>query len=186
MPRIDLSGDRRSDLIVTSPWGLGVVGWNGGALAATAMCQNGHRMGDWLLDTAVNRVQLVGDFDGDGRAEALMSSPWGIGIAAFAGAQTTKAMAQSGTRLGGWIVDTSNNRFLHAVDVDGDGRAEIVVTSPWGIGLLGLRNGAMTSVTLAANGTRLGEWLLNTGDNWIPAVGDVDGDGRAELIMTSP
>ncbi|MFT4230941.1 MAG: VCBS repeat-containing protein [Microbacterium sp.] len=186
MTRIDLSGDARSDLIVTSPWGLGVVGWNGGALAATAMCENGHRIGEWLLDTAANRVQLVGDFDGDGRAEALMSSAWGVGIAAFAGPMATTTTAQNGTRLGGWIVDTSNDRFLHAADADGDGRAEIVVTSPWGIGLLGLRGGTLTSLTLSPNGTRLGEWLLNTGDNWIPAVGDLDGDGRAELVVTSP
>ncbi|MFE1646980.1 FG-GAP repeat domain-containing protein [Microbacterium sp. P01] len=187
MTRIDMSGDGRSDLMVTSPWGLGVVGWDGGGLAATSMSQNGSRIGEWLLDTSVNRVQLVGDFDADGRHEALMSSPWGIGVAAFAGgATTTRAMAQNGTRLGGWIVDTSHNRFLHAADADGDGRAEVVVTSPWGIGLLGLRGGALTSLTLAPNGTRLGEWLLNTGDNWIPAVGDLNGDGRAELVITSP
>jgi hypothetical protein len=187
MTRIDLSGDGRSDVIVTSPWGLGVVGWNGAGLAAGTMSQNGSHIGEWLLDTAANRVQLVGDFDADGRHEALMSSPWGIGLAAFAGGATsTKAMAQNGTRLGGWIVDTSNNRFLHAADADGDGRAEIVVTSPWGIGLLGLRGGALTSLTVSPNGTRLGEWLLNTGDNWIPAVGDFDGDGRAELVITSP
>lgn len=183
----DLTGDGRSDLVVTSPWGLGVIGWNGQSLASAAMCQNGSRIGDWALDTAVNRVQLTGDLDGDGRHEVLLSSPWGIGVAAFTGGSpVTKAMAANGTRLGGWIVDTANNRFLHAVDVDADGRAELVVTSPWGLGLLALRGGSLTSVMLAANGTRFGGWLLNTADNWFPVAGDLDGDGRAELVVTSP
>jgi hypothetical protein len=184
---MDFTGDGRSDLMVTSPWGLGVVGWNGNSFVSSVMCQNGGRIGDWALDTANNAVPISGDFDGDGRAEALLSSPWGIGIASFAnGVSSTRAMAANGTRAGGWVVDTTNNRFLHAADVDGDGRAEVLATSPWGIGILALGGGGLTSRMLAPNGTRFGGWLLNTADNWFPAVGDMTGDGRSELVVTSP
>ena len=50
-------------------------------------------------------------------------------------------------------------------DFDGDGRAEILVTSPWGLGILKRSGSALTSLTMAPNGTRFGEWLLNTADN---------------------
>ena len=43
-------------------------------------------------------------------------------------------------------------------DFDGDGRAEILVTSPWGIGIL-KRSGSTLTAMMAPNGTRFGEWL---------------------------
>jgi hypothetical protein len=152
-----------------------------------AGCQNGGRIGGWALDTANNAAPLMGDFDGDGRVELLLSSAWGIGVASFAqGVGSTRAMSANGSHAGGWVVDTTNNCFLHAVDVDGDGRAQILVTSPWGIGILELQGDALTSRMLAPNGTRFGGWLLDTGDNWFPAVGDLTGEGRSEIVATSP
>ena len=50
-------------------------------------------------------------------------------------------------------------------DLDGDRRAEISVTSPWGIGILKLSGSTLTAPMMAPNGTRFGEWLLNTEDN---------------------
>ena len=35
---------------------------------------------------------------------------------------------------------------------------------------------------MAANGTRFGGWLLNTGDNQFGPVGDFDGDGRVDVV----
>ena len=40
---------------------------------------------DGLLNTADNRFELSADFDGDGRAEILVTSPWGIGILKLSG-----------------------------------------------------------------------------------------------------
>jgi len=47
-------------------------------------------------------------------------------------------------------------------DFDGDGKAEIPVTSPWEIGILKLSDNTLTSPMMAPNGTRFGDWLLNT------------------------
>ena len=44
-------------------------------------------------------------------------------------------MAPNGTRFGGWLLNTADNRFSPVGDFDGDGRDEILVTSPWGIGM---------------------------------------------------
>lgn len=51
--------------------------------------------------------------------------------------------------------------------MDGDGQDEIVISSPWGIGILKEQGGTMTAVMLAPNGTRFGGWLLNTADNTV-------------------
>ena len=50
-------------------------------------------------------------------------------------------------------------------DFDGNGRAEILVTSPWGIGILKLSGGTLNAPMMAPNETRSGGWLLNTADN---------------------
>jgi hypothetical protein len=56
-------------------------------------------------------------------------------------------------------------------DFDGDGRAEIPISSPWGLGILELSGSTLTAPTMQPNGTRFGGWLLNTADNQV-GIGD--------------
>jgi hypothetical protein len=74
-------------------------------------------------------------------------------------------MAANGTRIGGWVVDTRNNRYGPAADYDGDGRAELIATSPWGLGVLEPTGTSAGSPVMAPNGTRFGGWNLQTDDN---------------------
>jgi hypothetical protein len=190
----DFNGDGRSDLLVTSPWGIGVLRREAGAYRAFMLAPNGTRFGGWLLNTADNRFGPVGDFDGDGRKEILVRSPWGIGVLKLTSVPGTGLtfqplmMAPNGTRFGGWLLNTADNFFGPVGDFDGDRRDEILITSPWGIGVLKL-NAAGTGLDapmMAPNGTRFGGWLLNTGDNWLGPVGDFDRDGRDEFVIASP
>ena len=186
MNRNDLSGDGAADIIVTSPWGLGVLAQSGGAFIGRTLAANGSRLGEWLLNTRNDNIELRADMDGDRAGELLLASPWGIGLLDLtAQGLRSIAMAPNGRRVGGWIVDTSNNQFLHAGDFDGNGRDEVLLTSPWGLGLLNWQ-GDFGTLMLAPNGTRFGDWLLNTADNAFPLVADLDGDGRPEIVVTSP
>lgn len=69
-------------------------------------------------------------------------------------------------------------------DFNSDGKADILVTSPWGLGLLSLSQNNISLHTMSPNGTRFGSWLLNTKDNNTELKADFDGDGRAELLMS--
>lgn len=186
-PVADYDGDGHAEILITSPWGIGILKYAAGTLTAPMMAPNGTMFGTWKLDTAVDEFGPVADFDGDGRMEILVSSPAGIAILKLAGAtMTTLMVANNGARFGGWLLDTSNNDFGPTADYDGDRHAEIVVTSPWGIGILKYAAGALTAPMMAQNGTRFGGWLLNTADNSFGEAGDYDGDGHAELLVTSP
>jgi hypothetical protein len=183
----DFDGDGKTELLVTSPWGIGVLKLSGNSLTARMMAPNGTRFGGWLLNTVDNRFGPVGDFDGDGKEEILVTSPWGIGIFKLSGNTfTVSMMAENGTRFGGWLLNTADNRFSPVGDTDGDGKAEIVITSPWGIGILKLSGNTLTAPMMAQNGTRFGGWLLNTVDNHVVTMADMDGDGKAEIVITSP
>ncbi len=59
----------------------------------------------------------MGDFDGDGKDEILISSPWGMGILKLSGStMVVPMMAPNGTRFGGWLLNTADNHF----GVDGE------------------------------------------------------------------
>ena len=183
----DFDGDGKTEMLVSSPWGIGILKLSGNTLTAPMLAPNGTRFGGWLLNTADNRFGPVGDFDGDGKAEILVTSPWGIGIFKLSGSTfTVPAMAENGTRFDGWLLNTADNRFSPVGDVDGDGRDEILITSPWGLGILELSGSTITALMMAANGTRFGGWLLNTADNHVVTMADLDGDRMAEIVITSP
>ncbi|HEY4029766.1 MAG TPA: C1 family peptidase [Caulobacteraceae bacterium] len=183
----DFDGDGHAEIFVASPWGIGVLKLQGAALACPMLQPNGTRFGGWLLNTADNRFGEAGDYDGDGKTEVLVRSPWGLGILKLAGATMTAPMMQpNGTRFGGWALDTSNNQFGPAADYDGDGKAELLVTSPWGIGILKEAGATMACPMLQANGTRFGGWLLNTADNQIGIAGRYAAGQPAELFVSSP
>lgn len=183
----DFDGDGRAEVLVTSPWGIGIMKLSGATINILMMAPNGTRFGGWLLNTADNVFGPVGDFDGDGREEIVVTSPWGIGILKLNGGTfTVPMMAPNGTRFGGWLLNTADNHFGRAGDFEGIGRKDILVTSPWGIGMLRLAGASLTAPFMAPNGTRFGGWLLNTGDNRLGTVADYDGDRRAEILITSP
>src|SRR5919202_1160401 len=183
----DFDGDGKAEIPVSSPWGIGILKLSGNTLTAPMMAPNGTRFGGWLLNTADNRFSPVGDADGDGKAEILITSPWGIGILKLSGSTlTAPMMAPNGTRFGGWLLNTGDNHVGTMADLDGDGKAEIVITSPWGIGVLKLSGNTLTAPMMAPNGTRFGGWLLNTADNRVGPTADFDGDGRVEILIASP
>ena len=74
-------------------------------------------------------------------------------------------MKPNGTRFGGWLLNTGDNHFKGFTDLKGDGRADILVSSPWGIGILSMSGSSFVGTNVEPNGTRFGGWLLNTADN---------------------
>jgi hypothetical protein len=74
-------------------------------------------------------------------------------------------MAANGTRFGGWLLNTGDNQIGIAGSYVAGRPAEILVSSPWGIGILKLVGSTLHAPIMAANGTRFGGWLLNTRDN---------------------
>ena len=62
-------------------------------------------------------------------------------------------------------MNTADNQIGIAGRYQAGSQSEILVASPWGIGILRLSGATLTAPMLQPNGTRFGGWLLNTADN---------------------
>ena len=163
----DYNGDGKAEVLVQSPWGIGILEMSGSTMSAPMMQPNGTRFGGWLLDTFNNVFGPSADYDGDGSVEILIMSAWGIGVLKLAGnTLSSPVMAANGTRFnGGWLLNTADNHFGPASSYEGGPVHELFVASPWGIGILRMNGSSFDALMLQPNGTRFGGWLLKTADN---------------------
>jgi hypothetical protein len=178
----NFTGTAPAELLVTSSWGIGVLGLQGATLTATTLHASGTRLGGWVYDATNNRILGTGDLDGDGRHEVIVFSPWGIGALSMHSQQAI-AMHPNGTRLGGWVIDSGNNAVPLIGDFDGDGRDELLVTSPWGIGVLELSGGSLTSIAMEANGADLGLGYQVRNTDLFSACDRLCGQARHEIVV---
>lgn len=231
----DLDGDSKQDFLLRSPWGLGVVGGGlesggrnplsvrgaiafGSTVAGWSFADgqsvvvlgdtNADRRGDLLVKDATQGLMVfslngsggwqqvgrwtwgsvatggwrigpgdvyrrMGDFDGDGNADILVSSAWGIGVLSVGagGSLTTKAAAPYGSSVGSFTLSSSDilpatGNFAGLAVPPARTTQDILVRSSTGIGILGSSPSGFTLLASASHGTALaGGWTLGAGDN---------------------
>ncbi len=182
----DFDGDRVADFVVTSSWGLGILSRGGDHWRALVVKPNGARLGGWNLNTARDQIHGVADFDGDGKDDLVLSSGWGLGILRRSGTSMTHVMmAATGTHFGGWNFNVASDKIRGIGDFDGNGKADLLVTSGWGVGLLTLSGSTLTPLTMVPTGTRLGGWVFNATTDRIHGIADFDGDGKDDILVSS-
>jgi hypothetical protein len=157
----DFDGDGKPECFVRNAAGFALLKFVNGALTTIGAVTFGGWIGGWRTGSG-DRHGPAADFNGDRRAELLISSGWGMAILAWNGsAWSAYGVIGNGTACGNWRIDTLRDRLELADDFDGDGRAELFVSSGWGIGLLDL-SGTPASKLAVANGALLGGWRIDT------------------------
>ncbi len=117
----------------------------------------------------------IADLDGDGKSELITS-------AGPTGGPEVKIWNGAGSLLGDFFAfDNAQSQGLHIAvgDLDGDGKAEIVAA-------LETNSLAYVRVFSGTNGTKVGEFMSIGGGftgGLNLTVGDVNGDGRAEILV---
>jgi hypothetical protein len=216
----DVNGDGHPDLLVGAP-GHGKT--NGAAYLLFGGNKGGRITSDGVVADGtcgfigspgrgeLGRAVAIGDLDGDGIGEVIVTEPLArAGTAPFGGRvlvfRGRKAWHSGGVAIGGEglvpdliIMGREGERLGHRLltaDVDGDGIHDLVITAPFyreGVGAVVVINGAKDLLAspktfildhdepaffISGNrGGRLGEAI---------AALDLDGDGRATLVVSEP
>ncbi len=165
----DITGDGVDDIIIATAGTVGLVtaidGRTGASLGTLAPFGN----------VPSGLVLATGDLDGDGRADLIIGTETG-------GSRVTGFSGRTGASLG--TIDlfpgSTGGVRLALGDVTGDGRTDIAIgAGPGGNGFVQVFDGA--------TGARLGSFFSHPGfaGEVNLALGDLDGDGRAEVITAA-
>lgn len=183
----DLDGNGQTEAVITSDWGIGILGHGDSAFRCPFGAPRDTLLGTWRYD-ATNRVgrdriMAVDNFTGTARPELLVWSSLGMTTLG----RTTSGLVSSrlhnnGTRLGGWVLSTVDNHYWGCGRFSNDGHKAMVLTSPWGLGLILLESG--TSLFMVPTGSEIGDWRLDTNVDRVRLIADLDGDGQDELLVS--
>jgi hypothetical protein len=173
----DVNGDGKDDLVAFHDDQTYLSLSSGSGFGKPTACGTGFGYGGgWRVD---QHSRVLADVNGDGRNDIVGFGPDGTYLALSTGvafARPAVVLAAFGTKQG-WD-GAKHERVL--ADVNGDGRADIV-----GFG----EDGTWVAVSSGSKFDRpaLAVKSFGTAQGWNPAeharlVGDVNGDGRADLV----
>lgn len=168
-------------------------------------------------DQAGAAVGSIGDLNGDGRGEILVGAPGmenGAAVDAGAAFVIWGMASPGGVDLGdpfsaggdGFVMkgeaagDAAGTALASVTDLNGDGKAEIVVGSPGNDAggadagaayvVWGKATGTIVRLTNVATGTGgykiVGEAAGDGAGRVVGTVGDLNGDGKAEILIGAP
>jgi hypothetical protein len=182
----DVNGDGMADIVGFAFGGVNVslATGNGHFAAMTGEFGTfGVGAGGWSSQDLYPR--LLGDVNGDGKADIVAFGAGGVSVALATGnghfASPTNETGSFGFSAGGWSSQDHYPRLL--ADVNGDGMADIVGFGAGGVSVsLATGNGhfAAAGDDIGSFGTNAGGWVSQ--DLYPRALGDVNGDGAADII----
>ncbi len=195
----DVNGDGRADIVLALPSASGLYMYsavsNGNgtfALQGANPTTGGAQInsGNWSGGYSA----FGADVNGDGKTDVVLVLPSSSGLymySALSNGDGTFALQGANPTTGGALINSGNwsgGYTAFPADVNGDGNADVVLALPSSNGLYmytALSEGNGTFTLLGANPTTGGA-QINSG-NWSGGytafAGDVNGDGRADVIL---
>ncbi len=170
----DLDSDGKADLAVTSSNGVSIFRNTGtpGAISYAARI-------DFATGSSPFSV-AIGDLDGDGKADLAVTIRYGVSILRNTGTPGSISYAAKSDFNTSSGISTSPSIVIG--DLDGDGRADLAMANYYYSLVSVLHNsGAPGTINFTGFGGGVG-----TGPNpKSVAIGDLDGDGKADLAVVS-
>ncbi len=212
IPSLDINGDGKDDMALYLTTNLGSQGWSTADQFQVSL-STGTGFGQSYIfngantSSGFNTAQIfntaVGDFDGDGIADLLVYYPISSQFYLFSvknGVATTVKFTDPNAILevndqfnpmavGTNYVSTEPSTAM-AIDIDGDGRNEVMVVGPSKVYIFNINanntislisKGTFTNWGTSVGGTHVGSGILPNSSSVYP--GDFNGDGKTDLLI---
>jgi hypothetical protein len=189
LPIADLGDDGLADLIVAAPIATSAGAMRGLVVARSP--KSGEEMWRRAGDAGATfgwDLAVADDSDADGRMDVFVGAPANPSgrvylLSGKDGTVLRTYTPRASTTAFGWIV-------VRTDDFDADGRADLAVGAPPGVGANDPPSGG-AYVLSSRTGEELHHWKGSDDrersfGEMIAAVGDLDGDGRGEVVVASP
>ncbi len=182
----DINGDGRADIVGFGETGVYVsLADTQGGFGAMSLALQGFApgAGGWGSDDRYPRH--LADVNGDGRIDIVGFGQSGVAVS-LANAQggfdpMILALEGFAPGAGGWGSDDRYPR--HLVDVNGDGKADIVGFGEGGVSVaLANAQGSFGAMTLAVQGFAAGAGGWASDDRYPRHLADINGDGKADIV----
>ena len=185
----DFNGDGRTDVALT-----GASGWktvpvafsNGdGTFNVTSVPITNNNFPFWAATAGA--IPLVGDFNGDGKADVTLTGApnWATLAVAFSNGDGTFTVTnQPITNFAVWAATAGAVPLIG--DFNGDGKSDVALigASSFTFVAVAFSNGDGTFTVTNPTSTNFAGWAATAGA--VPLVGDFNDDGRTDLALTGP
>jgi len=179
----DIDGDGKPDLVVTNRTSNTISVFRNTSVAGSITTSSLAAKVDFKTGTGPLSV-AIGDVDGDGRPDMVVSNFGSNTISVFRNTNITGSITASSFAQKVDFTTGSGPYSVAMGDIDGDGRPDVVVPNFHGNSISVFQNTSIPGSITAGSFASKVDFTTGTLPNSV-AIGDVDGDGKPDVVAVS-
>jgi gliding motility-associated-like protein len=179
----DLDGDGKPEIVVANNVGNSVSVFYNKSTKGSITTGSFSGKVDFAVGTAPRSV-AIGDIDGDGKADLIVSNTTSNNVSILMNTTTTGSITASSFAAAVNFATGSGPRGIAVGDLDGDGKPDLAIADFGASTVSVLRNTATAGVINSSSFAATVDITCGL-HPYVVAIGDIDGDGKPDMAVAN-